>query len=136
MDEGPPAQRSLQSQTVFALGQKQTFAPQKVMSAYPQKRTLQWDTRGKKPNDPLEGFRVPLFGKPLIRLLWRSPLGTATPCLNFQAVSVELSDRTAMSAFGAKAGQWLISDLCQSDEFFGRCGRKSEKFEIRGDLLE
>ena len=96
----------------------------------------QWDTRGKKPNDPVEGFSVPLFCKLLIRLRWRSPLGTATPCLNFQAVSVELSDRTAMSAFGAKAGQWLISDLCQSDEFFGRCGRKSEKFEIRGDLLE
>jgi hypothetical protein len=67
MDEGPSARRSLQSQTVFALGQKQTFAPQKVMSAYPQKRTFQWDTRGKKPNDPVGGFRVPLFGKLFIR---------------------------------------------------------------------
>ena len=81
MDEGPPARRSLQSQTVFALGQKQTFAPQKVMSAYPQKRTLQWDTRGKKPNDPLEGFSVPLFCKPLIRLRWCSPLGTTQKLL-------------------------------------------------------
>ena len=38
---------------------------------------VKWDTLGKKPNDPVEGFRVPLFGKRLIRLSWRSPLGTA-----------------------------------------------------------
>jgi hypothetical protein len=68
MDEGPPARPSVQSQTVFALGQKQTFASQKVMSACPQKRTFQWDTRGRKPNDPVGGFRVPLFCKVLIRL--------------------------------------------------------------------
>ena len=42
------------------------------------KQTFQWDSRGKKPNDPLEGFSVPLFGKPLIRLQGRSPLGTAS----------------------------------------------------------
>ena len=28
---------------------------------YHRKRTYQWDTRGKKPNDPVERFRVPLF---------------------------------------------------------------------------
>jgi hypothetical protein len=52
---------------------KQTCALQKQMSA-----TGQWDTLGKKPNDPVEGFRAPLFGKRLIRLRWPSSLGTGT----------------------------------------------------------
>ena len=51
---------------------------QNGMSALPPIADIQWDTRGKKPNDPVEGFRVPLFCKLLIRLRWRGPLGTAS----------------------------------------------------------
>ena len=50
---------------------------------YPRKRTYQWDTRGKKPNDPAERFSVPLFCNVLIRLRWRSPLGTAKTYFEF-----------------------------------------------------
>ena len=59
----------------------------------PRKRTFQWDTLGRKPNYPVEGFRVPLFGKRLIRLRWRSPLGTARRALNFQVFLAGLSNR-------------------------------------------
>ena len=51
---------------------------------YPRKRTFGGTLVAKKHNDPAEGFRVPLFGKRLIGLRWRSPLGTAKCNLNFQ----------------------------------------------------
>jgi hypothetical protein len=36
-----------------------------------------WDIIGKKPNDPVERFSVPLLAKSLIALNWCSPLGSA-----------------------------------------------------------
>ena len=42
-------------------------------------RRLRWDTRNKRPNDPMERFTVPLLCKSLIGLSSCTPLGTATP---------------------------------------------------------
>jgi hypothetical protein len=56
----------------------QTIAGQNLsLSAIVRKRTFQWDTRGKRRNDPVEGFGVPLFAKPLFLRRWWGPLGTA-----------------------------------------------------------
>ena len=65
-----------------AFGGKADIAIDGNMSAYDPEQLFGWDTRGKKkPNEPVGGFGVPLFCKLLIRLRWRSPLGTAKKVL-------------------------------------------------------
>src|SRR5262249_49633555 len=51
-----------------------TRSAKQLMSAYP---INGWDTRGRKPSDPVERFTVPLFSKSLIDLNWQSPVGSA-----------------------------------------------------------
>jgi hypothetical protein len=66
-------------------GVKRTWRFDVAISAFASDRLFRWDTRGKKPNDPVEGFNVPLFCELLIRLRWRSPLGTATLAIRGKA---------------------------------------------------
>src|ERR1019366_8941797 len=75
------------------------------LSAVVRKRTFWWDTRGKRRNDPVEGFGVPLFAKPLFLRRWWGPLGTAMNSNdNFQFVARASFILFAESASGATRG--------------------------------
>ena len=85
------------------------------------KRTFRWDTLSKKPNDPVEGFKVPLFGKLLIGLRWRSPLGTAMSLVQpfvFKELAACLCDGAAMFVTLAFL-LWVLQEIISSNQNSG-----------------